>query len=1188
MTTPRRYMTRAYTRMLAKAGDKRPHDVDDPGETTTWTPSDIGVPSAPKRAKRSPHPDRILSSASSHANHQILNGDADADDNDNDDNSNVPHNNDGDDDKEDDQDDEDEDGDGDGDEEEDDDDLLISQAERWERDPKLEYAHVEMLHRAALMSMDDSRIWWETVNRCYRSGTMTLRVLLRYCFGFPIDPSHVDDSMERCALELMVLESNYSHRHKPDIHIRSWCGRPSDASVDTPALVGVVLGVTLPEFIYVYANAELPLFDVWSSDILSSDCCATEILKLDRRYSMWSTPSSASQPHVLRMIQGLLVQQLEEGHPPSDDFLDALDDRLFAHDATKNPFLFEWEIMERLDPLTILPVKTHRRAALPLMVALCGPSIWSAESQSSMTRWIHRWQSFPCSDPWGYTMVTTLMVEGGLPVLPLIDVIRAYLGLDRWSHRQRAWSTPLEMPNDAVIRHSTNSEAITHDRYFEAALIKNWNRHVTAWNTSLGIAIPPPTSSTAIMTATAVVVASSISSASASSSSASSSSSSSLAPTRTDTRTDPLGLETKRARQFQCATQWSMEYWLYWGDRSDPSRLTAIEALWSDHPWMVVSAQDWYHGIHGSRPKFHPESRYRSQSYPKPPYESRLLMAIAHSPSRSDVLFRPISLWDGREVSCLAMKGPLSWSQLLDLITTHRRWFQLWPLTIWLDTVWKRDRITWSSIEQLATLLELHSTSESQWNSDNYRTWWNHYQSRLDTELSHEMTLAMDFPFRSFPLRTLALQCPARTLLKILNTTLVTVVAPRTMMDPSQDSMVMIPTSDNSPRVVSDEYNQLVRNLRAVLTIDLPHRRYELLSDLEHKARSEDPTPIPESPPKPNLIPGSRVCLPPLDTASIARRTIVLGFEGVLVSMWAENGFCYRRTDCTDPSERHKPTKADVYHAADIFYLPSTVKLTRDIRRPTISPVSNPIQSTLTSASASASVSALASTSSSSATTMAMETEPSISASTPTALPTALPTLAEIAADADHVEGSWTIPSSYSVFPMFVRPGARLFLQRLTAAGYELVLWSRRSRHKTDTALHVIDPEFKLLPLDHRLYFESHDAQHPMSLGRNLDHVLFLESCPNWTSVERNQIPISSFVPPVFRSTPASSSSSSSTTAATVAALSSSSALSDPELERIWTTILEPLTRITGNLRTALVSLGVPASSSSSSSSVVS
>lgn len=154
--------------------------------------------------------------------------------------------------------------------------------------------------------------------------------------------------------------------------------------------------------------------------------------------------------------------------------------------------------------------------------------------------------------------------------------------------------------------------------------------------------------------------------------------------------------------------------------------------------------------------------------------------------------------------------------------------------------------------------------------------------------------------------------------------------------------------------------------------------------------------------------------------------------------------------------------------------------------------------------------------------------------------------------DIDLVTGVWYHPDA---FPIFVRRGARDFLVKMAAAGWELVLWSRRSFYKTNTGLHLIDPGFKLFPLSHRFYADgtNHHPSHlwPVkSLNRDLANVVFLDKYFDWEpSVASNQVSISEMKLPtkITKETTA-----------------------DNELEQLWLDIFQPLTQTPGDIKIIL------------------
>jgi hypothetical protein len=100
-------------------------------------------------------------------------------------------------------------------------------------------------------------------------------------------------------------------------------------------------------------------------------------------------------------------------------------------------------------------------------------------------------------------------------------------------------------------------------------------------------------------------------------------------------------------------------------------------------------------------------------------------------------------------------------------------------------------------------------------------------------------------------------------------------------------------------------------------------------------------------------------------------------------------------------------------------------------------------------------------------------------------------TRAEIALAADKVIKPWSMP--HLTLGIYIRAGIKELCEKAFAVGYELVLWSRRSEFKTNTALHVIDPECKLFPLSHRIYWHrGQDKSRLDRLGRSSDDVLIL------------------------------------------------------------------------------------------------
>lgn len=124
----------------------------------------------------------------------------------------------------------------------------------------------------------------------------------------------------------------------------------------------------------------------------------------------------------------------------------------------------------------------------------------------------------------------------------------------------------------------------------------------------------------------------------------------------------------------------------------------------------------------------------------------------------------------------------------------------------------------------------------------------------------------------------------------------------------------------------------------------------------------------------------------------------------------------------------------------------------------------------------------------------------------------------QMAEQMDHSIGNFKFPYSESVydysttFPIFVKPGAKELIQKLIQHGYEVVIWSRRSEHKTNTALHVIDPELKLVPPSHRFYFESHADVNPNRLNRDFSNLIFVQpGCEynSWSQkIDKNYVPI--------------------------------------------------------------------------------
>ncbi len=73
----------------------------------------------------------------------------------------------------------------------------------------------------------------------------------------------------------------------------------------------------------------------------------------------------------------------------------------------------------------------------------------------------------------------------------------------------------------------------------------------------------------------------------------------------------------------------------------------------------------------------------------------------------------------------------------------------------------------------------------------------------------------------------------------------------------------------------------------------------------------------------------------------------------------------------------------------------------------------------------------------------------------------------QVAAECDAIDKCKSTPE---IVPYFVRPGVRQLLLQCQEIGYEMVLLSDRSEHKTNVALHPIDPDLKIFPQSHRLY----------------------------------------------------------------------------------------------------------------------
>jgi hypothetical protein len=178
-----------------------------------------------------------------------------------------------------------------------------------------------------------------------------------------------------------------------------------------------------------------------------------------------------------------------------------------------------------------------------------------------------------------------------------------------------------------------------------------------------------------------------------------------------------------------------------------------------------------------------------------------------------------------------------------------------------------------------------------------------------------------------------------------------------------------------------------------------------------------------------------------------------------------------------------------------------------------------------------------------------------------------------VATEADAVDGTWEVPSK--AFPVFERPGAREFLLRAAAAGYELILWSRREEHLTNVGLHPIDPDLTLFPLTHRFY--SQDDMFSSSLHANRDpaNLVFVD-CDHWWRPHAR----TSWVPiPRMRGPPHHVAlldprrAGNDATTSTLLVADTAPPPPDAHLKRLWDRVLEPLAHTAGDVRLSLPNL---------------
>ncbi|KAH9312295.1 hypothetical protein KI387_027330 [Taxus chinensis] len=103
-------------------------------------------------------------------------------------------------------------------------------------------------------------------------------------------------------------------------------------------------------------------------------------------------------------------------------------------------------------------------------------------------------------------------------------------------------------------------------------------------------------------------------------------------------------------------------------------------------------------------------------------------------------------------------------------------------------------------------------------------------------------------------------------------------------------------------------------------------------------------------------------------------------------------------------------------------------------------------------------------------------------------------------------------------FHVTKRPGVDQLLQQLSAI-YEIVVFTEEGKSFTDALLKHLDPTETIIPMTHRLYFESCEVKHPVPiyikdlaiLGRDLSRVIFVDDKPYHSYQCENAFPLGAF-----------------------------------------------------------------------------